>query len=145
MRYAEFALREARGVSPAYERLTLALSRDAEILALLGTLPRAKQQPNLLLGVVRLLGGPVDDPDPYHEFTVATGPVVRSELRRRATQTNEAGRCALLMPVLAALPQPVALLEVGASAGLGCTRTATPTGTAARTCWARAGRSWTAS
>ena len=33
-------------------------------------------------------------------------------------QTNEAGRCAVLLPVLAALPQPLALLEVGASAGL---------------------------
>lgn len=117
--FAEFALREARGVSPAYERLTLALSRDAEILALLATLPQAKQQPNLLLGVVRLLGGPVDDPVSFHDFTVANWPAVRSELRRRATQTNEAGRCALLLPVLAALPQPLALLEVGASAGLG--------------------------
>jgi hypothetical protein len=36
----------------------------------------------------------------------------------RATQTNEAGRCAVLLPVLAALPPPLALLEVGASAGL---------------------------
>ena len=39
-------------------------------------------------------------------------------MRTRATQTNEAGRCAILLPVLAALPQPLALLEVGASAGL---------------------------
>ena len=39
-------------------------------------------------------------------------------MRVRATQTNEAGRCAVLLPVLAALPQPLALLEVGASAGL---------------------------
>ena len=36
----------------------------------------------------------------------------------RATQTNEAGRCALLLPVLTALPQPLALLDIGASAGL---------------------------
>ena len=34
------------------------------------------------------------------------------------TQTNEPGRCAALLPILAALPQPLALLEVGASAGL---------------------------
>ena len=39
-------------------------------------------------------------------------------MRTRATQTNEAGRCAILLPVLAALPQPLALLDVGASAGL---------------------------
>jgi Uncharacterized protein conserved in bacteria (DUF2332) len=112
-------VREARGVSPRYERLSLAVSRNAELLALLGTLPPAKRQPNLLLAVVRLLGGPVDDPAAFLGFAVANWPVVEAHLRNRATQTNEAGRCALLLPVLATLPQPLALLEVGASAGLG--------------------------
>jgi hypothetical protein len=36
----------------------------------------------------------------------------------RTTQTNEPARCAVLLPLLARLPQPLALLEVGASAGL---------------------------
>jgi hypothetical protein len=36
--YAEFAAREAHGVSPVYERLSRAVSRDDEVLALLGTL-----------------------------------------------------------------------------------------------------------
>ena len=36
----------------------------------------------------------------------------------RRTQTNEPARCALLLPALAQLPQPLALIEVGASAGL---------------------------
>ena len=36
----------------------------------------------------------------------------------RRTQTNEPARCAVMLPLLAALPQPLALLEVGASAGL---------------------------
>jgi len=35
-----------------------------------------------------------------------------------STQTNEPARCAVLLPLLARLPQPLALLEVGASAGL---------------------------
>ncbi len=39
-------------------------------------------------------------------------------MRTRRTQTNEPARCATLLPALALLPQPVALLEVGASAGL---------------------------
>jgi hypothetical protein len=34
------------------------------------------------------------------------------------TQTNEPARCAVLLPVLARLPGPLALIEVGASAGL---------------------------
>jgi hypothetical protein len=36
----------------------------------------------------------------------------------RSTQANEPARCAALLPVLAQLPQPLALVEVGASAGL---------------------------
>jgi hypothetical protein len=117
-RYAEFAAREARGVSPAYERLALAVSRDRDVLALLATLPPAKRQPNLLFGVVRFLGGPVEDPAAFRDFVLTRWPEVAAELRTRATQTNEAGRCAVLLPALAALPQPLALLEVGASAGL---------------------------
>jgi hypothetical protein len=39
-------------------------------------------------------------------------------LLARRTQTNEPARCATLLPLLATLPQPLALLEVGASAGL---------------------------
>lgn len=35
-----------------------------------------------------------------------------------STQTNEPARCATLLPVFASLPQPLALIEVGASAGL---------------------------
>jgi hypothetical protein len=116
--YAEFAAREAHGVSRAYERLSLAVSRDDELLALLGTLPPNKRQPNLLFGVVRLLGGPVEDSAAFHDYTVANWPAIEAEMRTRATQTNEPGRCAALLPVLAALRQPLALLEVGASAGL---------------------------
>jgi hypothetical protein len=43
---------------------------------------------------------------------------VEAVVLSRRTQTNEPARCALLLPALAALPQPLALLEVGASAGL---------------------------
>ncbi|MDW3846787.1 DUF2332 domain-containing protein [Micromonospora sp. BRA006-A] len=116
--YMAFADRETRGVSPAYERLSRAVAGDAELLALLDTLPPAKRQPNLLFGVVRLRGGPVDDPAEFRAYVMAHWPDVAAQMRVRATQTNEAGRCAVLLPVLAALPQPLALLEVGASAGL---------------------------
>jgi hypothetical protein len=81
--YAEFAARETRGVSPTYERLSLAIATDETILALLHTVPPPNRQPNLLLGVVRLLGGPVDDPAAFHDFTVANWPVIEAELRTR--------------------------------------------------------------
>ena len=116
--YLEFAVREARGVSPAYERLALQVSRDEELLALLDRLPPAKRQPNLLFAVVRLLGGPVEDPVAFRAYALERWDTVQEQMRTRATQTNEAGRCALLVPVLASLPQPLALLEVGTSAGL---------------------------
>ena len=43
---------------------------------------------------------------------------VEAVMFARRTQTNEPARCAVLLPLLAALPQPLALLEAGASAGL---------------------------
>jgi hypothetical protein len=116
--YVDFAACEARGVSPLYERLSLAVSGDDGLLALLDTLPPRKRQPNLLFSVIRLLGGPVDDPPAFREFTMANWSTVAEQLQARTTQTNEAGRCAVLLPVLSGLPQPLALLEVGASAGL---------------------------
>ncbi|MET7865008.1 DUF2332 domain-containing protein [Micromonospora taraxaci] len=116
--YVDFAVREARGTSPAYERLSQAVAHDSALLDLLDGLPPAKRQPNLLFGVVRWLGGPVGDPAAFHDYVLTHWPAVKAELLTRATQTNETGRCAVLLPVLAALPQPLALLEVGASAGL---------------------------
>ncbi|GAA4913202.1 uncharacterized protein DUF2332 [Stackebrandtia albiflava] len=117
-RYVRFGLDEARGVSPTYERLALAVAEDPGLLSLLATLPREKRQPNLLFGVVRLLGGPVDDTARFGEYVREHWTRVSTEIRNRITQTNEPGRCAVLLPVLASLPQPLALLEVGASAGL---------------------------
>ncbi|MEV4350427.1 DUF2332 domain-containing protein [Actinoplanes sp. NPDC049596] len=116
--YDDFAERQARGVSLTYERLARSVARDDGLLALLDTVPQPKRQPNLLFGVVRRLGGPVHSPTAFAAFVRSHWPVVAHELLTRATQTNEVNRCALLLPVLAALPQPLALLEVGCSAGL---------------------------
>jgi hypothetical protein len=108
--YAQFAGREAHGVSSVYERLTNAVSRDDEVLALVAALPPSRRQPNLLFGVVRFLGGPVEDPAAFHAFVTANWPAIEGQMRVRVTQTNEAGRCAVLLPALAGLPQPLALL-----------------------------------
>ncbi|NUT31907.1 MAG: DUF2332 domain-containing protein [Hamadaea sp.] len=116
--YADFATFEAKGVSPTYERLSAAVAADDELLQLIETLPPGKRQPNLLFGVVRLLEGPVEDPAAFRAFVLDRWDEIAAEMTSRATQTNEPGRCAVLLPVLARLPQPLALLEVGASAGL---------------------------
>jgi hypothetical protein len=115
--YLDFA-EEARGNSAMYERLARSVADDAELLGRLDGLPEPKRQPNLLFGAARYLAGPVDDPVRFRGWALEHWDEVADVMRQRRTQTNEAGRCAVLLPVLARLPQPLALLEVGASAGL---------------------------
>jgi hypothetical protein len=116
-RYLAFAA-EARGRSPEYEKLTTAVADDALILGFLDALPTAKRQPNLLLAAAcYLLGAPADLRALRRLVSDRGGELARTMLSRR-TQTNEPARCATLLPALALLPQPLALIEVGASAGL---------------------------
>ncbi|WP_079210928.1 DUF2332 domain-containing protein [Brucella pituitosa] len=117
-RYHRFAVREAYGRSPLYEHLAMSISEDAAVLSLISALPQPKQQPNLLLAAYRHLFGVPSNYSVFKRVLVKRFDAVRSIILRRSTQTNEPGRCALLLPVLANLPQPLALLEVGASAGL---------------------------
>lgn len=117
-RYRVMGERQLRGVSATYERLCLGVADDPELLTLLDGLPPPKRQPNLLLGAVRFLAGPVDSYPAFRAFVLDEWDAVSATMAARRTQTNEPRRCATLLPVLAALPQPLALLEVGASAGL---------------------------
>jgi hypothetical protein len=110
--------REARGRSPAYESLAAAVADDDLVLGFLAALPLPKRQPNLLFAAARyLLGAPPG-------IGALRGLVQRHEaelaqvMLARRTQTNEPARCATLLPALARLPGPLALIEVGASAGL---------------------------
>jgi hypothetical protein len=118
LRYARFADTEARGHSPLYEAIARGVAADEEIIGLLLTLPTHKRQPNLLLAAVRLLFGTPTGWTAFRETLLAHRDTVRAVMQSRATQTNEPARCATLLPVLAQLPQPLALIEVGASAGL---------------------------
>jgi hypothetical protein len=56
-RYVRFAETEARGSSPTYEMLALAVSRSVEILEFIAGLPDERQQPNLFLAAVRTSAG----------------------------------------------------------------------------------------
>jgi hypothetical protein len=117
-RYARFAEIEARGSSPTYETLALAVSRSAELLAFIAALPKERRQPNLFLAAVRKVAGVARDGNHLVELVRRHGSAIRAVILARTTQTNEPARCAVLLPALARLPQPLALLEVGASAGL---------------------------
>src|SRR3954471_746991 len=117
--YRWFAGVEAAAVSPLHAELAAAVAEDDDVLAFLRSLPRLKRQANLLLGALTFLhGGPPADAGELHDRVVGDADRLRATMLSRATQTNEAARCTALLPLLAALPGPLALIEVGASAGL---------------------------
>lgn len=132
---------EARGSSPLYETLSLAIAEDEPTATILASAQESQRRPNLLFAAVHdlLLSGvehrladyyasvggalPADE-DTFTAFRsfldTYRGPI-DERLRTRATQTNEPGRCSPLFPALASLRKhnrDIALVEVGASAGL---------------------------
>jgi hypothetical protein len=117
-RYTRFARDEAHGNTPLYEEWALGIAGDAELLALVDALPAQRREPNLVFAVARLLGAPEGGYTAFREHVVANWNAIAAEILLRYTQTNEARRCAALLPALAAIPGPLALLEIGASAGL---------------------------
>jgi hypothetical protein len=117
-RYRRFAQVEAHGRSPLLEAFALGVAADADTLAFLASLPDSSRQPNLLFAALRHVCGTPRDWPAFRALLSEHAAAVRATMLGHRTQTNEAGRCATLLPVLARLPQPLALLEVGAAAGL---------------------------
>jgi len=117
-RYRAFAEVEARGMSATYDAWALGVAGDRATIALIDELPPAKRQPNLVFSAARFHGAETAPYDDFREWLGAHWLEVRATAETHATQTNEAGRCALHLPALAEIPGPLALLEVGASAGL---------------------------
>lgn len=117
-RYRAFAIDEARGVSEAYEALALGIATAPEILDFIASVPSDRRQPNLFLAAVRSVCGVPENTTHLQLLLRQEHERIRSVMLSRTTQTNEPARCSVLLPVLARLPQPLALLEVGASAGL---------------------------
>ncbi|WGL52687.1 DUF2332 domain-containing protein [Nocardioides sp. BP30] len=125
--YAAFA-REVGADSATFRSWAEAVVEDPEVVAWIGSLPGIKQQPNLVFAAARWHGVPA--PGPYRNLREAlladgaAGPI-RATILARATQTNEVGRLATLVPAFARIAaeqeqpgRPLALLEAGASAGL---------------------------
>jgi hypothetical protein len=115
--YRRFADHECRGYSDLYFTLAHTVADDEELVAFLAPLPVI--QPNLFLASIQYLTGPERMPKSAGElraFVRARGAEIAEWMRSRRTQANEVGRCAVLLPALP--PGPLAILEVGASAGL---------------------------
>ena len=116
--YLAFSRQEARGRSRAYEALAAEVAGDPAVLTFLAALPPAKRQPNLLFAAARYLLGRPADIGSLRALVAGRGLELAAVIQARRTQTNEPARCTSLLPALMLLPQPLALLEVGASAGL---------------------------
>lgn len=116
--YLEFGV-DAHEESPCFEEWSRGVARDPDVLAWLSDLPRIKQQPNLVFAAARWHGAPAPGPyDGLRRALLGDDARVRQTILGRATQTNEVGRLATLTPLLGTLAGPLALLEVGTSAGL---------------------------
>jgi hypothetical protein len=142
-RFKTFAESECRNSSPLYEHLSQCIAADEEILALASHCRKGQPVPNLFLGAVHflLLQG-LSDPltgfypslsshasDPtaaypaFRKFCLSHQTQIKEIVAARLVQTNEIRRCSYLLPafsLVAALAhdRPLALLEIGTSAGL---------------------------
>lgn len=120
--YRHFAEHEAKGESLTFERWAAGVADDPQVRALLEQLPVTKRQPNLVFAAARWHGATTSSVDPDYAALRAVlleeWAAVRETILARSTQTNEVGRCATLLPLLVGLEGPLALIEVGASAGL---------------------------
>ena len=137
-KFRRFAELEARPASPLYAAICAGLAERPDVLALLLDAQPGQRRPNLLLGAVHdlLLAGAADplagyyptvggareaDPEAaqrFADFALRRSDDVRAIVRTRRTQTNEVARCGPLVVGLNRLPEPLALIDVGASAGL---------------------------
>ncbi|QOD94114.1 DUF2332 domain-containing protein [Chryseoglobus sp. 28M-23] len=115
--YRRWAALEAHGSSAQYEAWALAVAADGELCERISALPREKRQPNLLFAAARVHGASADTAD-FPHWLGQNWDAVCTTVLTRINQTNEPARCASLLMALSQIPGPIALLELGASAGL---------------------------
>ncbi|MFB6254113.1 MAG: DUF2332 domain-containing protein [Halobacteriaceae archaeon] len=135
----------AADISPLYECLARGVAEDPQLQTITQDTKKGQPAPQLLLGAVHaiLLRGvdhpladfyptctdtPIDpnerDPFPsFREFCFTYENQIREIISSRRVQTNEVGRSAVLLPAFEYVARscnraPLALIEIGASAGL---------------------------
>lgn len=140
--FINFAEHECKGTSNMYEFLSRKVALDDALLALCEHVKQGQPIPNVLFGAVHyllLLGqdhtlakyypGITDNPLDYREsfqlfkdFCLNNESDIISIFNTRFVQTNEIRRCAYLYPVFCTvfekIGKPLALIEIGTSAGL---------------------------
>lgn len=117
-RYSRFAEHEAPGRSELYAEWAAGVAGDVEVKDVLARIPETRRQPPLVFAVTRMLGAELTDYAGWRAFVVAHADEIVDECTARRLQTNEPLRLAPLLPVLSEIDGPLALLEIGAAAGL---------------------------
>ena len=117
-RYARFAEKEAPGRSALYAEWAAGVAGDGPVQDVLARIPENRRQPPLVFAVTRLLGAALEGYPVWRDFVLRNADAVVAECSARSLQTNEPLRLAALLPVLSEIDGPIALLEIGASAGL---------------------------
>lgn len=125
-----------------YEALCAAIAEDIELLEVVAPVPASQPPPNLLFGAVHYLllddesaplrdyyrdlgggGAPAEAYRHFRAYVLDHREQIDALLRTRRVQTNVIQRCTALLPAFAAVSEqapgrPLAVIEVGASAGL---------------------------
>jgi len=117
-RYSRFAAEEAPGRSELYGAWARQVAADPALTATVAAIPVGHRQPPLVFAVMRMLGAPETEGPTWRDWVLGHAAELSATSAGRSIQTNEPLRCAALMPALTAFEGPIALLEVGASAGL---------------------------
>lgn len=126
--------------APFLARVCVAIAERPDLAALLTAAPETQQAPTLLLAAIHaeVLGDPGselagwfpttaahprdgDVGPPLERFVAERTLALRHSVATRSTQTNEVGRCGVLLPALGRIADecgPLALVDVGTSAGL---------------------------
>lgn len=142
--FRRFGERECVPASPLYGRLAVGIAGDPELLMIAAS-ARARPVPNLFLAAVHYLlfqetAHPLaafypdlvgdshalasGDPfSPFRAFCLDHAGAIAALLASRRVQTNEVRRCTCLLPAFTVAARrlgdrPLALIEIGASAGL---------------------------
>ena len=116
-RYARFA-GEAVGRSEVYREWADGIVGDSAVQRVIARVPENRRQAPLVFAVARMLGAPLEGYPALAGWIHAHADELVTETSRRSLQTNEPQRAAVLLPALAEISGPLAVIEVGASAGL---------------------------
>ena len=118
-RYERFARVEAPGRSALYGEWASGVATDASASDVIGRLPPDRRQPPLVFALARLRGAPeTGGYAAFAEWLAQHGDELLADASVRSLQTNEPQRSAVLVAALSAIEGPIALIELGASAGL---------------------------